>query len=150
MPKHALLIGSPYGDLAGPVADVERLAGLLSRVGFEIMRCVDQDATREGILRAYRSLIANTCNGDVVAIYYSGHGARSLDEAYRPPDEFAPPKRYHHFIVPMDIGQSSEGDFRGILSLELSSLLGQLTAKTSNVTVFFDCCHSGGMTRDLR
>ena len=150
MAKHALLIGCPYGDLAGPLPDVERIAGLLERRGFDVRRCVGSDATRQGILKTYRSLIEDTGSGDVVAIYYSGHGARSLDEAYVPLDENAPPKHYHHFIVPMDIGESSDGDFRGILSLELSSLLGQLTAKTSNVTLVFDCCHSGGMTRDLR
>ena len=150
MAKHALIIGCPYGDLAGPVPDVDRLAKHLKPQGFAVQRCVEEDATREGILREYRSLIDSATSGDAVVIYYSGHGAHSLDEAYVRPNEHAPAKRYHHFIVPMDFGESTEGKFRGILSLELSSLLAQLTAKTTNVTVIFDCCHSGGMTRDLR
>ena len=150
MARYALLVGSPCGGLVAPVTDVERIAGHLELRGFQIRRCVNQDATREGILAAYRSLIGAVGTADAVVIYYSGHGARSLDEEYAPPDEHAPEKRYHHFIVPMDLEESSDDDFRGILSLELSSLLGQLTAKTRNVSVIFDCCHAGGMSRDFR
>ncbi len=149
MAKLALLIGSPYGGLEGPLPDVERVARALTPRGFAVRRCVGPDATRQGILDAYRALIADAGTSDAVAVCYSGHGARTIDEDYSPPDEHAPPKRYHHFIVPMDLGDSSEDDFRGILSLELSSLLAQLTAKTRNVSVLFDCCHSGGMTRAL-
>lgn len=151
MAKRALLIGSPFENLRGPLPDVERVAQLLARNGFEdVQPCVGDNATRNGIIIAYRALIDSTGSEDVVTIYYSGHGARALDETYTPPNEHAPPKRYNQFIVPMDLDESSEGDFRGILNLELSSLLAQLTAKTNNVTVIFDCCHSGGMTRDLR
>lgn len=149
--KRALLIGSPYKGLAGSLTDVERVAGLLTPRRFEIRKLVgDDEATRANILGAYRTLINDTADGDVIVVYYSGHGARSLDEEYVPPSGDAPPKRYHHFIVPMDLGESSDSDFRGILSLELSSLLAQLTKRTRNVTVIFDSCHSAGMTRDLR
>jgi hypothetical protein len=43
---------------------------------------------------------------------------------------------------------SSEADFRGLLSEELSDLQRRLTAKTENVTTILDCCHSGTMSRD--
>ena len=147
MARTALLIGSPAEGLIGPPLDVERVAASLVPRGFEIQRCIDQDATREGILHAYRALIDRTASGDAVLLYYSGHGARARDETYTPPNETAPAQRHNHFIVPMDITESCEGDFRGILSLELASLLGQLTARTRNVTVVFDCCHAAGMTR---
>ena len=41
---------------------------------------------------------------------------------------------------------SSESDFRGLLSEELSNLQRRLTAKTENVTTILDCCHSGTMS----
>lgn len=143
----ALLIASPVGTLEGPKPDVERVAGILEPRGFDIRRCgVDEPATRDLILTQYRSLIEDATSGDPVLIYYSGHGAHSLDEVAGPEGQ-APKKRYNHFIVPTDLLESSDTDFRGILSIELSSLLAQLTARTNNVTVIFDCCHSGGMSR---
>lgn len=148
--RKALLIGSPAHGLQGTLPDVERVADLLGPRGFEVRRCTGDEATRSNILSAYRTLIDDTQRGDPVVVYYSGHGARALDEAYEPPDEHAPEKRYHHFIVPMDLDDSSDGDFRGILSVELSRLLTQLTDRTRNVSVIFDCCHSGGMTRGMR
>lgn len=148
--RQALLIGSPVHPLEGPARDAGRVADMLQSMGFDTRCVVDQDATREGILHAYRSLIENAAAGDAAVVYYSGHGARFLDAEYEPREPHDPTKRHHRFIVPVDLAESSEGDFRGILSLELSSLLAQLTNKTTNVTVVFDCCHSGGMTRDLR
>src|SRR5262245_37776751 len=102
MSRHALLIASPYGDLSGPVSDVKKMAELLKPRGFGIRTCAGLEAARDRILAAYRSLIDDARDADAVVIYYSGHGARSLDEAYVPVDQNAPPKRYHHFIVPID------------------------------------------------
>jgi len=57
--------------------------------------------------------------------------------------------RYYQFIVPVDIEEPTDDDFRGITSLELSALLAQLTRKTKNATVILDCCHAARMSRDL-
>lgn len=138
MCKRALLIASPYGELKGPVNDVELVARLLSPLGFDIIRCCDQDASREGILRAWQELICQVQRDDVVFIYYSGHGG--LVE----PSQDGQNRRYQ-FIVPTDYG---EDGFRGILDVELSFLLQQTTEKTRNVTTFFDCCYAGRMARN--
>jgi hypothetical protein len=138
MSKRALLIASPYGGLKGPVNDVELIAIILSRHGFDVIQCCNQDASREGILEAWQQLISQVQQNDVVFIYYSGHGG--IVE----PSQGGENRRYQ-FIVPIDYGK---GGFRGILDVELSFLLQQTTAKTTNVTTFFDCCYAGRMARN--
>ncbi|MFH1265915.1 MAG: caspase family protein [Planctomycetota bacterium] len=104
-----------------------------------------------GAEREYQRLIDQAQSGDAVVVYYSGHGGMARNPRYRPRegDEATLQPRDYQFIVPVDIAESTEDDFRGITSPELSHLLGNLTAKTRNVTVIADCCHSGGMFRGL-
>jgi hypothetical protein len=138
MPGHALIIGSQTHGLTGVLGDAQRVAEALEGLGFEVSRCVGSDATRESILQSYRRLI-QACVPDTAAfVYYAGHGAWSAE-----------PGRGFQFIVPVDFEQSTEEDFRGITSLELSGLLQELTVKTRNVTVVLDCCFAARMFRGL-
>jgi hypothetical protein len=138
MRGHALILGSQTYGLTGVLGDVERMADALGALGFDVVRCAGAEATREGLLRSYRHLIETCAPGDVVFVYYSGHGARSPGWG----DGF-------QFIVPVDFERSTEEDFRGITSLELSGLLEELTSKTRNVTVVLDCCFAARMSRGL-
>lgn len=47
------------------------------------------------------------------------------------------------FIVPVDYDKSTDEDFRGILDVELSHLLRDMTERTDNMTVILDCYHAG-------
>lgn len=114
---------------------------LLDARRFTIQRLDEHRATRAAILDGYEKLIADTQDGDAAVFYFSGHGGRSKN-----PDSSRGPA-YYQFIVPIDIYDTKEGDFRGITSHELSALLSRLTAKTKNVTVILDCCHSAMMSR---
>ncbi len=150
MTKRALLIGSPFGGLSGVETDVRTVDEMLGSYGFEIQQCIGIAATREGILDSYNQLIDNTAAEDAAVVYYSGHGARAV----APEDDWAnqgdaPIAKYYQFIVPIDIDQSSNEDFRGITNLELSVLMAKLTEKTKNVTVILDCCHAARMSRGL-
>lgn len=138
--RRALLIGAPLDGLQGVENDVEAMAQVLGGKGFEIARCVGEEATRAGVLEAYEQLIARTGPGDAVVVYYSGHGGI----AYSNGDEVI------QFIAPVDYPASSPGDFRGIASAELSALLTRLTERTENATVILDCCHATHMSRDPR
>jgi hypothetical protein len=142
--KRALLVASPYGNLEGPENDVEMVARVLEKRGFLLHRCCGREATREGIRAAWRQLISETSTGDVVVIYYSGHGGAALPGK----DEGDTNQQWRlQFIVPMDY-DDSPGAFSGISEVELSQLLLDTTDKTQNVTAIFDCCHSGRMVRD--
>ncbi len=151
MTKRALLIGSPVGDLAGVETDVLTMCKLLKPYGFTIQKCVGMAATRLGILEAYNHLINITSAEDAVVVYYSGHGARAIaPQDSRYDSEEIPSAKYYQFIVPVDINESNDDDFRGITNLELSVLMFKLTEKTKNVTVILDCCHSARMSRGLQ
>lgn len=144
--KRALLIGSRTGDLQGSENDVEMMAGVLEKYGFKVRRCIGFNATRDGILSEWQALISASSADDAVVIYYSGHGA--VVEYYEPNEQ-----RDHHqknskkYIVPTDIEQSTEDDFRGILDFEMSHMLRDTTEKTRNVTMILDCCFSSRMVR---
>lgn len=148
--KRALLIGSRTKglegeELQGTENDVQIMAMVLKKYGFEISRCIGSNATRNGILAAWQAIISATSADDAVVIYYSGHGSCVEFE----PDEWDD----HHkrdsvkYIVPTDIEQSTEDDFRGILDIELSYKLHDTTERTRNVTLILDCCFSGHMVR---
>jgi Caspase domain len=149
MAKRALLIGSQTYGLAGVNGDVALMAETLEGRGFQTDVRIDDAATRAGIVAAYEQLIDQTPNGstDPVVIYYSGHGGRTPLEGWEELQRRG--QRSHlRYLVPFDMAASSETDFRGLLSEELSSLQRRLTAKTENVTTILDCCHSGTMSRD--
>jgi Caspase domain len=146
MKKRALVVGSPGSAgtvgalLQGVEHDVRAMQTMLAKRGFDVDVCLGPAATRDGILAAYDRLIADSAAGDAAVIYYSGHGFYSL-----PVLESGQP---WHGIVPADLNESTDDDFRGITAWELSIKQAQLTAKTRNVTVILDCCHSSQMSRD--
>jgi hypothetical protein len=73
--RRALLVGSPYKGLNGPKNDVDTMARVLGAQGFQIIRCLGQAATRDGIRKCWEELIVNTTDrSDTIVIYYSGHG----------------------------------------------------------------------------
>lgn len=151
MTRRALLIGSQTSGLSGVDTDLELMTETLINRGFtDIRHCPSADATRDGILRAAKHLTDATDHDDVVVLYYSGHGGRLL----RPDADrrrLAGLDPYLQFIVPTDLDDSSEDDFRGILADELSAYQRQLTSRTPNVVTVLDCCHSAAMAaRDLR
>ena len=144
MTRRALVIGSQTFGLTGVHSDVERVARSLLAWGVEVEKCVQDHATRAGILAAYQRLIDACEEGDCALVYYSGHGARiPLPESKGPADTHV------QLIIPTDFGQATDNDFRGITAPELSALQGALTSKTRNVVVVMDCCHSSAMSRGL-
>ncbi|KAK8255726.1 caspase domain-containing protein [Phyllosticta capitalensis] len=153
--QRALLIASPFQGLPGPLNDVEIMEDVLCEQGFEISICSGENATRKGILEAWRQIIEDVSSrDDAVVIYYSGHGGivedlneqpDNAEDASRKPQ----PWRYQ-FLVPVDFrgdNADPEDSFTGILDVELAQLLRATTDRTPNVTTIFDCCHSGRMAR---
>ncbi|KAI8296388.1 hypothetical protein K4K59_004021 [Colletotrichum sp. SAR11_240] len=155
--KRALLIASPFGELRGPTNDVKTMEAVLGQQGFKVSSCCDAKATRKGIIDAWETIINDSKAGDVVVIYYSGHGGMIEDDSSKSSvakeDDLAQqqPWRYQ-FLVPMDYSDPATADaassFNGILDVELEDLLCRTTERTENVTTIFDCCHSGRMARD--
>jgi hypothetical protein len=150
--KWALLVGiDKYARLAaryqlnGCVNDAELMAGILrDNFGFpedNITLLRDEAAPRDAILAALDELVDRVDEDDVVVIHYSGHGSQMRDREGDEPDSF------DETIVPHDSGRGSDpnGD---ITDDEIYERLLRLTRTTPYVTLIFDCCHSGTVSRD--
>jgi hypothetical protein len=156
-PKLAFLVGidnykysgeTNFKNLKGAVNDVKILKELLvERFGFpddeeHILVLTDNHATRDAILNGIREhLIAKANNQSVVVFQYSGHGSQLKDVH---DDEI---DGWDETIVPYDSGHKDPFPNSDITDDELFDLLNQLTEKTPNVTLIFDSCHSGTITR---
>lgn len=146
MAKRALVLGSQVRGLTGVHTDTSRVVAMLLQRGFrepDIDLRQGRSGTREGMLEGFDRLIAGSREGDLAVVYYSGHGAHveNADSTVSGPRRF-------QCIVPTDIEASTDEDFRGISSWELSIKQAALTARTRNVVVVLDCCHSAQMSRD--
>lgn len=150
--KWALLIGInqyprfyPRGQLSGCVHDVEVMRQVLIE-SFKfpedhITLLADGQATHDGILTAMKELTARIGKDDIVVVHYSGHGSQMRDREGDEPDGL------DETIVPHDSGRDPHSNL-DITDDEIYLWLLDLTAKTSSVTLIFDCCHSGTIARD--
>src|SRR4051812_35271562 len=138
MARRALVLGSQIEGLRGVHNDVQRMAAMLDARGFAVDLRVGADATRAGMLAGYDQLIVASDVDDAAVVYYCGHGYHAVV-----PDE----GRSWQCIVPTDLRDGSTTDWRGITAWELSIKQAQLTARTRNVTVILDCCHSAQLSR---
>jgi hypothetical protein len=146
MAGRALVVGAVVGQVHGVENDVRAVAALLRERGFSVTTLDPRtEATRDAILGSYRALIEAVEPGsdEPVVVYYAGHGGVVVNSRR----DDAPLPGLFQCIIPIDYADGSETDFRGITSFELSALQHRLTARTRNVTVIFDCCYSGQMSK---
>jgi len=147
--RRALLIGiEDYPSLTklrGCINDVRLMRAILQETfGFpeaNITTLENAAATRDAILLAFDSLIAATGAGDVVVIHYAGHGSQMTDL------EGDEPTGLDSTIMPFD-SEGWQGLNRDITDDEIGLKLDALGERTSCITLIFDSCHSGTMTRD--
>lgn len=147
---YALLVGindyaPPVGKLAGCLDDVARFEACLREgsgadLAVEVLR--DGEATRENIVRLFRSHLGRAGKGDTALFHYCGHGARSPSAAaFRPffPDGF------DEGLVCFDSRAPGGHD---LADKELAVLIAELARNDPHIAVLLDCCHSGSGTRD--
>ncbi len=113
----------------------------------DIELLTDEQATRDAILGAFDRLVDRTETGDVVVVHYSGHGSQVPDLEGDEPDGF------DETIVPHDSGRADPETGvgpanRDITDDEIYERLRKLSAKTDAITLIFDSCHSGTISRD--
>jgi WD40 repeat protein len=99
----------------------------------------DENATKDHIVSAFKSIIARAKAEDVFLFYYAGHG--TLDEEHN--DEY--------YLVPTDItklyGDPAQLAAKGISATELRGYLTQV--KSQKQIILMDACHSGGALKSL-
>ncbi|MEO8165185.1 MAG: caspase family protein, partial [Betaproteobacteria bacterium] len=145
--QRALLVGindypDPANRLEGCVNDVFLMSSLLQESGFkpeEIRVVLDSRATAQGIMDRLHWLLDGVRDGDQRMLFYSGHGAQI--PGYGAKGE---PDHVDECLVPYDFDWSPQ---RAILDNQFCELYSQLPYESQFVAVF-DCCHSGGLSRD--
>ena len=146
--KHrALLIGindypNEISPLEGCVNDVFLVSSVLQECGFppgSIRTCLDRRATADAIMERLEWLLDDPQPNDRLVFYFSGHGARIPEYG-----EFSEPDREIEALVPWDFNWS---ETTAITDDHIFHLYSQLPYHTQ-LTMIFDCCHSGGIHRD--
>ncbi|KAG6808940.1 hypothetical protein H0H92_002293 [Tricholoma furcatifolium] len=140
-------------DLSGAVADADAINEFLLRIHVSQNRIVnlrDEEATRKAILQALRDIATNDVIGaqDPILIYFAGLGS----ETHAPSTwTTSASKKTIQMILPCDfISKGSQHDAgQGIFDMDLIQIFYNISRKKSdNITVVFDCCHSGSGSRN--
>lgn len=146
LPENATAVNSPGRSLInldGCVNDALSIKTILSsNYGFDKKNIVflsNGKANRDGIMNAIRNLIGTSTKGDIVFIYYAGHGSQIKNTASTEAD------MQDETIVPSDAYLGTPD----IRDKEINELFYQLSAKGVILTIIFDSCHSGSIGRGL-
>lgn len=151
--KRALVIGlgeqqdKAWNKINGD-KDVPLVQGMLKSAGFKsVTALVNRQATKTGIIGAFRKMAASCKQGDVVYVHYSGHGQQmtdvhndekdGLDECWIPYDAYRKASATYH-------GEKHLTDDE--LNVYLNAIRHKIGAK-GKLLVVIDACHSGDGTR---
>ncbi len=145
--RRALLVGindypNPADRLEGCVNDVFEMSAVLQELGFDpsdIRVVLNERATAQGVKDRLHWLLEGAGPEDMRLFYYSGHGAQI--PGYGGRDEV---DHINECLVTHDFDWTLE---RAIVDDWFCELYSQLPYETHFVSIF-DCCHSGGMTRN--
>ena len=151
--KRALVIGlgeqqdKAWNKINGD-KDVPFVQAMLKNAGFKsVTTLVNRQATKVGIVGAFKRMTASCKQGDVVYIHYSGHGQQmtdvhndekdGLDECWIPYDACRKANATYH-------GEKHLTDDE--LNVYLNAIRNKIGAK-GKLLVVIDACHSGDGTR---
>lgn len=151
--KRALVIGlgeqqdKAWNKINGD-KDVPLVQGMLKSAGFKsVTALVNRQATKTGIVGAFKRLTVSCKQGDVVYVHYSGHGQQmtdvhndekdGLDECWIPYDAYRKVSATYH-------GEKHLTDDE--LNVYLNAIRHKIGAK-GKLLVVIDACHSGDGTR---
>jgi hypothetical protein len=145
--QRALLVGindypDPADRLEGCVNDVFLMSSVLQECGFapeDIRVVLNERATARGVLERLDWLLDGAEDGQNRVLFYSGHGAQlpgyGAHETADHVDEC---------LVTYDFDWSRG---HAVIDDQFYELYSQLP-DAANFLAVFDCCHSGGLTRD--
>jgi hypothetical protein len=137
--RRALCVGIntyPTAPLSGCVADAQEWAGTLRQLGFDVSLLLDEQATRDAILRALSELAQSGMEGDVLVFQYSGHGTNMPNEGGDDESDLR-----DEALCPHDF---ATGAF--IIDDDVADIFASLRDGV-NLTSFMDCCFSQTNTR---
>jgi hypothetical protein len=135
----ALLIGINYigtnNELYGCINDTSSINSLISNYNFKKISILTDNTVkkpnRNNILTEFNNLLINSQSGDVLLLFYSGHGSYILDKNNNEKTG------YDQLIVPCDLNEIVDDELKKIIQTNLK--------KDVTLIAFFDCCHSGSI-----
>ena len=136
--------GPVWHNLDGAVNDAKSMRDLLTspKFGFpekNIRLVIEEQATRNGILAAMREeLLTKPNRGDVVVLYYAGHGSQRRNSKRGP-------SYRDQTIVPYDANQL----VFDVRDKEIRQIFNDAIKKGVLLTAIFDSCHSGAVARGI-
>ena len=130
-----------WPNLDGCVNDAQAIRDMITtRYGFpkeNIIELYEKNASRANIETALEKLIKESEEGDIVFIFYAGHGSKVINSLSIEKDKI------DESIVPADVSTGA----KDIRDKELSAYLNRILDKKVTFTGIFDCCHSGSIGR---
>lgn len=151
--KHALLIGiDRYSNfeeqyqLRGCVNDAKLMKSVLvDHFNFkasDITELHNAAASQQGILEAMENLVEQIEQDDIVVFHFSGHGSQ------RKSGDTDEGTGMNSTICTADSGYMDPYPNLDIIDDVINEWLTRLARKTRYISLTFDCCHSGTITRD--
>jgi hypothetical protein len=104
-----------------------------------ISQLLNNQATHDGILHVLDSLLNVSKTGDVVVLFYSGHGTQVRNSLSFETD------KTDQSLVPWDY--CTKGIPNVIRDKTLNAYFRKFLDKQVKMTAIFDCCHSGSLSR---
>lgn len=151
--KRALVIGigkqvdSAWNKINGD-KDVPYVLEILNAAKYgQIITCINEEATKAGIVSAFQTLTQSCQPNDIVYIHYSGHGQQMKDIGNDEADAL------DECWIPYDAYRKPSEKYRGekhLVDDEVNMLLTNIRNKIGlggKMLVVVDACHSGDATR---
>ncbi len=148
--NRALLVGIDnyqcIQSLVGSKQDVENMTQFIQSEWHyqpgQIRTLTDDDATRDGILRAFDEwLIGGSQVGDKVLFYYSGHGTYVQDNNGSPDESDG----FDEALCPVNACQQNGKRINLVRDDDINQRLKRLNGRQAMIIV--DACHSGTITK---
>lgn len=135
----ALLIGINYFktnyELFGCINDANAICSFISGYNFQKITVLTDNnvkiPNRVNILDELKNLLINSNSGDVLLLFYSGHGSYILDKNNNEKTG------KDQMIIPCD--------FNGIIDDDLKTIIQTNLKKDVTLIALFDCCFSGSV-----
>ena len=153
---HAILAGintypSPVKPLEGCLHDVnswqQYLESESSHFNLKITPLLNEAVTKQALSYSLQAALANASSDDVVFFFFSGHGTR--EEADPVFSIYEQDDSIECLVCHDSIQQHSGKITYDLLSdKELHFIISEHTKPGTHVLMIFDCCHSGGITRN--
>lgn len=153
----ALLVGidayqEPTPPLSGCVNDINKVSAFLEtqtdNFAIKPLILTDEAATKDNIVNGFRTHLSKAKKEDVVLFYYSGHGTQEEADSIFHKTE-ADKKLETLVCYDSLVKNNGVTETRLLADKELRYLIHEIaSASGPHIVTVFDCCHSGGNTRN--